>query len=133
MQKDRKKPNLMTSFSVEDRVHSAIAVLRSNDPNRRIAITELCRAAGVNRANLYANHPELLAQLNERPKKIIVSCTQSIRQAEKRLSELVSSQTEIITSLRYACLELYMELHRVRQQMVEMERGAKEKRSRKRF
>ena len=106
--------------SVRERVEDALEVLARDDPHLPIKIEALCKAANVNRSNLYANHrdlveralrrnirpPEPLArdrQKSERSSAIEQAC-QKIMDLEQRYRALLMicvEQQEEIRQLRY--------------------------------
>jgi hypothetical protein len=45
------------------RLEAAISLHETEHPGKPISISQLCKQAGVNRANLYASHPQLLDRI----------------------------------------------------------------------
>lgn len=49
--------------AVRDRLMAAIALHKDESPGLPITVSKICRMAGVNRANVYANHSDILLEL----------------------------------------------------------------------
>lgn len=47
-------------LSVRERVDAALVLLRRDNPRAQITVSELCRVAGVSRANIYASHKDVV-------------------------------------------------------------------------
>ena len=47
-------------LDVHARVKAAIQLLKHENPSGRISISDVCAKAGINRANLYASHTDLV-------------------------------------------------------------------------
>lgn len=52
-------------LSVRERVNAALILLRRDNPRARITVSELCRVAGVSRANIYASHQDVVESLRK--------------------------------------------------------------------
>lgn len=96
--------------SVEDRILQALALAKADMAPSQISVSAICRMAGVNRANLYAHYPHLVATLRElHPKKVVV--VKELRQDSGR------SRQKQYAALLYLCLELNAEAVALRGQL----------------
>jgi AcrR family transcriptional regulator len=62
MKKNNAQSDISEALSVPERVRSAL-VLFQRESGRRLSVNGVCRAAGVNRAGLYAHHPNLVEEI----------------------------------------------------------------------
>ena len=103
------------TLSVRERVDAALILLRKNNPRARITVSELCRTAGVSRANLYASHRDVVQSLR-------VEARSSLRQKKssatpsvmKKLREKLATEVRKNHALVYLVTELRAELQRER-------------------
>lgn len=103
------------TLSVRERVDAALILLRKNNPRARITVSELCRTAGVSRANLYASHRDVVQSLR-------VEARSSLRQTKssaapsvmKKLREKLATEVRKNHALVYLVTELRAELQRER-------------------
>lgn len=56
------KQSYIPSLSVAERVHAALIFMKDQGRNR-VSVVQVCNAAGVSRANLYANHRDLVSEI----------------------------------------------------------------------
>lgn len=87
------------------RLSAALLLLKSERPGQPICISELCRKAGVNRSNLYANHAQLLAEIRSYTSREIQknTITERVCASESGEIEALRAQNK---ALLYLCLEL---------------------------
>ena len=98
-----------SSSEVQTRLRAALALHKNERPGEPLNISDLCRQAGINRSNLYANHPMLLKEIRDLSRK---------NNAEKRrLKEPTTHDSTQLKRLRmqnkallYICLELRCEV-----------------------
>jgi hypothetical protein len=100
-------------LSVEDAVRAVVHIKRHEDPLGMLSISEVCRDAGVSRANLYAHHRPLLKELFQdhqalRKEKKVTSVTPVER--EEKPANLKRTNKALL----YLCLELQMEIRSLR-------------------
>lgn len=112
----KKAPEL----SVEDRVRAVVYAKRHEDPAKRLSVSEVCREAGVNRANLYANHRELLDELLPRLREDAKQskpelASPNVERNERRLEK-------VNRALLYLCLEMQLEVRSLRSRLPEKSR-----------
>lgn len=50
-------------LSVPEKVRAVIRLQQADSPTAKISVSQVCRLAKVSRANIYSNHPELLAEM----------------------------------------------------------------------
>lgn len=110
------KNNLSTSsqskvLSVEDKVKAALALATFEGNLARISISNICKQAGINRANLYASHPNLVAhiqslKIKSPSKKTAIADINSLRikikNLEKRNNALLLLLVDMANRLRMA-------------------------------
>jgi hypothetical protein len=98
-------------LSVEDRVWAAVKVLKLGAPARKPSISEVCRAAGVNRANLYANHPQIVTALKKTTVKSGKSTkTDDLRKDAQELRTQRNALQNQYKALLLLCLEQQAEI-----------------------
>ncbi len=85
---------------------------RPHDP---LSVAEVCRQSGVNRSNLYATHPDLVASILRRPINANGETTDSRTQRPPALSNVRSKNFSLREkALLYLCLELQAEIESLR-------------------
>ncbi|CAJ0774975.1 hypothetical protein R8510_04042 [Ralstonia chuxiongensis] len=115
MEKARRQRKSKVSLSVEERVRAALDLHRVEDPARLPSVAELCRQAGVSRANLYVSHAELVAAILGRS----VQSKKKSSPSKVKVAASVEQPSRAVTSVRekallYLCLELQTEVIRLR-------------------
>jgi hypothetical protein len=115
----KKTPRL----SIENRVRAVVHAKRCEEPAKRLTVSEVCRDAGINRANLYANHrpllDELFPYLRARETRLKHARTSTIERRK------VPDLKEVNRALLYVCLELQMEVRSLRSRLAEHPRNKK--------
>lgn len=102
-------------LSVRERVEAALVLLRRDNPRAQITVSELCRIAGVSRANLYASHPDVIQGL-----RVEVSVGQRrtmpmpLSVQMRKLRADLAAETRKNRALVYLVTELRAELQRER-------------------
>lgn len=93
------------SLPTRERVEAAIRLHQHTNPGVAVSVSAICKAASVNRANLYAHYPDLLEAIR-------VTWSNKRRGARKVASVALSVQntTCIDKELLYLCLELRAEV-----------------------
>lgn len=72
--------------------------------NKAPSISLLCQLAGVNRANLYATHPDIVAEIRNLKQK---QCPGRTAPKSRRTGSTEVKETKkLIDALAYTCLEL---------------------------
>lgn len=103
------------TLSVRERVDAALILLRKDNPRARITVSELCRTAGVSRANLYASHRDVVQSLRvearSSPRQKKSSSTPPVM---KQLREKLAAEARKNHALVYLVTELRAELQRER-------------------
>ncbi|TFI05130.1 MULTISPECIES: hypothetical protein [unclassified Herbaspirillum] len=95
----------------KEKILTALAYLR--DQNEVVSVSKVCRLAEVNRANLYANYPELISLLTaERGNTFIKKHTYV--ENKNSASDEISGLKKEIQFLTYACAELKIALENER-------------------
>jgi hypothetical protein len=90
-------------LSVEEKIRTALHMMRSEGLESKITVAKLCRLAGVNRSNLYVSHPDIVREIRlltpkpERPER-------------SDLPARVQTEKTVSKALLYLCLELQAEL-----------------------
>ncbi|MBN3816752.1 helix-turn-helix transcriptional regulator [Paraburkholderia sp. Se-20369] len=109
-------------LSIRERVLAAAKVLEAAGDSRSLTISAICRAAGVNRANLYSSHRDLLAELLARFKS--KCATESpVRgdrlhyNREHDLSERLAQSEDRYKKLLLVCTEQQAEINWLRLQL----------------
>lgn len=97
-----------TKNSVRERLDSAVTFLRANGDIERVSIAELCRIAGVSRANIYSNHKDFLEGLEGRS---VRRSLEFFNPTPTVISEL-DALRQRVKALQYITLELSDELKR---------------------
>lgn len=102
-----------TCLTVSERVRAAILLLKDSRA-QQISVSEICRAAGVNRANLYARHRDLVDE--------ILKCSRdsqatrdTVRRARRRqrskdLAERLTESEVKYRALLIVCIEQQAEI-----------------------
>jgi transposase-like protein len=100
--------------SVAERVGAALALLERDGRASCVTVSEICRRAGVSRANLYATHPNLIAEIlgNRADATPKPSTSKALSSTKKHKSAEKASERE--KALLYLCLELKVEVEHLR-------------------
>jgi AcrR family transcriptional regulator len=113
-----KTPGSQSDLSVAERVEAAIVFLTSEHSGSKLSVSAVCRAAGVNRANLYSSHPDVVEQINLRRRERrtprdqpnSLSATDQLKEAKLRLSACEDKYR----SLLRVCVEQQAEINFLR-------------------
>lgn len=105
-------------MSVRERIDAALKLARRDNPRARISVSELSRLADVSRANLYASHRDVLANLRSepnvtRPRRHSADASEELKQIRMELQEEVRKSR----ALTYLVIELRAELQRIQGQL----------------
>lgn len=101
------------ALTVRERFEAALHAYRHEHPTGQPTIALICRLAGLNRANVYASHPDLIAAVrvgrvptathrNQLPKSSPATAAENAEDAKRR------------KALLYVCLELRAEVESLR-------------------
>lgn len=114
MKNVRSEMKNQNDLSVAARVGAALQIQRHGGSSKRMSVSEICRLAGVNRANLYATHPEIVAAILGHPigEKAVRPSKETAQARQGRVSSASASQQE--KALLYLCLELQAEVQSLR-------------------
>lgn len=112
---------------IKTRVAAAILAHKEEHQCARMSVSAICRAAGISRANLYVNHPDLVREildwgLNDSP-----ACNEKVARSD-RLESAVRGKKDLqerFNALLTICVELQAEVRMLRTQI---EREAKRRR-----
>lgn len=124
MSKNPSKSSL--SLGVRQRVEAAYSVHVANNPGVGISVAQICREAKVSRATLYAHHLDLIDKISQLGRRTI-----DVSVPRQHVSTKLDEAQETIKALRYICIELHLELRRVRSHNDTLASELKELRSRK--
>lgn len=95
------------SLNVEERLRAALHLKVTENQEKKLTVSELCRLAGVSRATLYQHHPELLLEIRS---KLEVRAKSPTVESNSKLKMRSVSLEPQMKSLLYLCLELQMEV-----------------------
>lgn len=107
------KTNEPAPLTVRERFEAAVHAYRQENPASQPPVALVCRLAGLNRANIYATHPDLVASLRAsrlsqpRPREVVP-------QDGQRVSSKVKDEGKYLKALLYLCLELRAEVESLR-------------------
>ncbi|MCW5297287.1 hypothetical protein DXT88_03780 [Herbaspirillum lusitanum] len=113
-----KKENPQDLLTVTEKFRAAVRIRMSEQGLHSLSIAEVCRTAGINRANLYSSHPELISELRqaigrnaeakERKKKVHGNddVTQKLKETEEKYQALLG-----------VCIELNAEVIALRKKL----------------
>ena len=100
-------------LSVRERVNAALILLRRDNPRARITVSELCRVAGVSRANIYASHQDVVESLR---KEVHAASSHAqpvpMPTVMRKLREELAAEIRKNHALVYLVTKLRAELHR---------------------
>lgn len=113
-----RRPRSIGVLSVKDRVDAVLQLQQREAPFDPLSVAEVCRRAGVNRANLYATHPELVAQILRRPADARGRSKPRDLSQERVRCDAQDEMRAQVKALLYICLEL-------RAQVEKLEAGAR--------
>lgn len=94
-------------LSVEERVRAALHLKVTENQEKELSVSELCRLAGVSRATLYQHHPALLTEIRS---KLEVRTKAGSAKSKSNLKVISVALEPQLKSLIYLCLELQMEV-----------------------
>lgn len=101
-------------LSVSERVSAAIKMIRAENPSARLSVSEICRQARVSRANLYATHHHIVAEILNRavdaPKPKIARDPYSGNLGMVKNAAISTREKALL----YLCLELKTEVESLR-------------------
>lgn len=109
------QPRNKPSLSVAERVSAVMQLRQFENSHNPITIAEVCRRSGVNRSNLYATHPDLVAAILRRP----INSNRDMERVEKKRSSVNADvgraeKNSREKALLYLCLELRAEVDKLR-------------------
>lgn len=87
------------------RLEAAISLHETEHPGKPISISQLCKQAGVNRANLYASHPQLLDRIRGHRSTKIEKMNEGRRSFGSESEEIERLRLQN-KALLYLCVEL---------------------------
>ncbi|UJB67370.1 hypothetical protein YS110_06155 [Acidovorax sp. YS12] len=99
-------------MSVRERVDAALVLLRRDNPRAQITVSELCRVAGVSRANIYASHKDVVESLRKEVPASPHVQPASVPTVMKKLREELAAEIRKNRALVYLLTELRAELQR---------------------
>ena len=102
------------ALSVRERFEAAVHAYRQEHPATYPPIAVICRLAGLNRSNIYATHPDLVATI--RPPRVRKQVGDKLRRLDKpsRADATVENEKLRFKALLYVCLELRAEVENLR-------------------
>lgn len=103
------------------KVENALIYLTNLSPGQRISVSEVCRLAGVSRANLYSSHSDLLAKIRDSNKssgRRLGTKSASNRQ----LSEELTVLRKKVKALAFLCLELKSRNEKLESRLLSLQR-----------
>lgn len=112
------RPRSIGILSVKDRIDAVLQLQQREAPFDPLSVAEVCRRAGVNRANLYVTHPELVAQILRRPVNARGRSKPRDLPQERVRCYAQDEMRVQVKALLYICLEL-------RAQVEKLESGAR--------
>lgn len=101
---------------VEVRLRAAFLAHAAENPAIPISISELCRKAGVNRSNVYANYPGLVKEFGRKNDRSAKAHTK-LKSLGERLEDALRERNSIekrYNSLLLVCIELEAEVRHLR-------------------
>ena len=110
----------MDTLSVKQRVRAVIALKQHEASGVPLSISEVCRLAGVNRANLYAHHQDLIEEIrNHAPGKDATrGGYQTSDQRDRRVARVPPDFERQYRALLYVCLEQQLEIRSLKTRFV---------------
>lgn len=110
----RHRPRNVDMLSVKDRVDAVLQLHQHEDPLNPLSVAEVCRRSRVNRANLYATYPELVAQILRRPIGARANSKPPSSLQELMRCDAQDVETRVqVKALLYICLELRAEVEKL--------------------
>jgi hypothetical protein len=106
---------------VKLKVENALTYLTNQAPGQRISVSEVCRLAGVSRANLYSSHSDLLAKIRD-SNKSSVRRLGTKNASNRQLSEELKVLRKKVKALAFLCLELKSRNERLESRLVSLQR-----------
>ncbi|HDR9163797.1 TPA: hypothetical protein QDB28_004203 [Burkholderia vietnamiensis] len=106
-------------LSIPERVEAAIKLLESNGINVAISVSSVCRASGINRANLYAHHRNLVEEILKRSRssKAVQPSLPPVAERVQELVERVKVSEARYQALVLVCIEQQAEIAALRLQI----------------
>lgn len=103
-------------LSIRERVIAAIEFLESETPGISPSVVDVCKAADVNRANLYEHYPDLIKRIQKRNRRVLKKPPDEVE-----MRPLPSPRQDDNKELKQRydaalvmCLELMAEIHNLR-------------------
>ena len=104
------------NLSPRERIEAALKLHQVESPGSPISIVAICAQARVSRANLYERHDDLVKKMQGKFKSgKRVDTTATLPVAE--LKRMLAAEKKRALALRYLCVELQAEIHRLRARM----------------
>ncbi|MGJ7575400.1 hypothetical protein ACSFBX_33115 [Variovorax sp. RB2P76] len=112
-----------SSLTVYEKVEAALSFLKSESPFLSPSVAAVCKAAGVNRGSLYANHPALIEKIEGRriKKREVAEGEKGVEAKESRKSpadRLKESEVRY-KALLLLCLEQQAEIRMLKKLLTE--------------
>lgn len=104
------------TLQVSTRVRAAILAHKAEHQFARMSVSGICRAAGVSRANLYENHPELVIEILQWGSKNIIARGAKVTRTG-RLEAAIREKKELqerFDAILMICVELQAEVRTLR-------------------
>jgi len=112
-----------SSLTVHEKVEAALSFLKSESPFLSPSVAAVCKAAGVNRGSLYANHPALIEKIEGRPikKKEAAERDKKVEAKESRKSpaDRLKESEARYKALLLLCLEQQAEIRTLKKLLTE--------------
>lgn len=111
-------PNKAPDLTISERVRAALLLFHEAGDIRRLSVSKVCRAAGVNRANLYANHRDLVEEILKYSMDAFSSPNptrkRKSRQQVKTLAARLKDSEARYQALMIVCIEQQAEISTLR-------------------
>jgi hypothetical protein len=98
--------------SVRERVEAALTLRRHAEPASPVAISLICRDAGISRANLYAHYPDLVQTI-----RATWGPRNEIAKRGGTATVTAARRPAVDAALLYLCLELRAEVEALRKRI----------------
>lgn len=118
-------------LSVEDRVRIEVAEMRRSNPKAPVSVSAICKACKISRASLYSWHRELVREILAGNPQNVIEIRRSDEAKEVRRTETVDRLTKENKALCLLCVELGLEVRKLKAKLEEITPGAKKGRVRK--
>jgi hypothetical protein len=100
-------------LSPRERIETALKLHHLESPGSPISIAAICAQAGVNRANLYERHRDLIEIIRGSPKTANTK-RETATATIADLKEKLAAERKKASALYYCCVELQAEVRRLR-------------------